>query len=272
MKDYYSITAEDLGRSAKLPLVKLGETGEVFYEIACEMLKCIQQKAKEKKPCVMIVPVGPVGQYPIFVRLVNENNISLKHVWFINMDEYLTDDDEWIPKENKLSFRGFMERTVYSQIKKELLMPEEQRLFPDPKDPGRITRLVDKMGVDLCVGGIGITGHVAFNEPEDVSVSEYLGRKTRALSIAPETKTTNAIGDLNGALERMPRRAATIGFYEIFKAKKIRLYVFRDWHRAVIRRAAYGEVSPLFPASLMQQHPDCTITCNANAAQPAIEA
>lgn len=271
MKDYYSLTAEELGRDAKIPLVKLGETGEVFYQIAEEMIACIKEKAARNERCVMIVPVGPVGQYPIFVRLVNEGNISLKHVWFINMDEYLTDEDEWIDASDRLSFRGFMQRTVYSRIKEELVMPESQRIFPDPKDPELVTRLVKEMGVDLCVGGIGITGHVAFNEPEDTTPEDYLTRCTRALSITPETKTTNGIGDLNGALERMPKRAVTIGFSEIYSAKKVRLYVFRDWHRAVIRRAAYGEMSANFPVSLLQKHPDCTITCNANAAQAAIE-
>lgn len=37
---------------------------------------------------VFICPVGPVGQYPYFVDMVNEQNISLKNVWFINMSEY----------------------------------------------------------------------------------------------------------------------------------------------------------------------------------------
>ena len=271
MKDYYKLTAEELGQDAKIPLVKLGETGEVFYEIAREMIACIQEKAEAGEDCVMIVPVGPVGQYPIFVRLVNEGNISLKHVTFVNMDEYLTDDEEWIDASDNLSFRGFMERTVYSKIKKELVMPEEQRYFPDPKDPGKITRFLEKHPADLCVGGIGITGHVAVNEPEDVSPEEYLTRTTRVIEIAPETKTSNAIADLSGAIEAMPKKAATIGIKEIYDAKKIRLYVFRDWHRAVIRRAAYGEPSAGFPVSLLQKHPDCSITCNANAAHPAVE-
>ena len=49
------------------------------------------------------------------------------------MDEYLDDDRKWVPMDHPLSFRGFMERTVYSQIKPELVMPPEQRVFPDPR-------------------------------------------------------------------------------------------------------------------------------------------
>ncbi len=76
--------------------------------------------------------------------MVNEQNISLKNVWFINMDEYLTDDKEWIDKEDKLSFRGFMDRTVYTKIKPELVMPEEQRIFPDPKNLTHIQDMIKK--------------------------------------------------------------------------------------------------------------------------------
>lgn len=269
-KDYYALTAEELQGRAKMPFAVLGETGEVFYQIACEMLDCIKEKASQGEDCVMIVPVGPVGQYPIFARLVNEQNISLKHVYFINMDEYLDENGSRVSPDNPLSFRGFMQREVYSKIRPELLMPEEQRFFPDPEHPSRITELVAEKGVDLCIGGIGITGHVAFNEPEDVPAAEYLERVTRVIEISPETRTTNAIGDLGGALERMPRKAVTIGFKEIWQAKKIRLYVFRGWHRAVFRRALCGEPTALFPVSLLQKHPDCKLTANSTAGEPAI--
>ena len=216
-----------------------------------------------------ICPVGPVGQYPIFVRLVNRERVSLKNCWFINMDEYLNDDGSWIDKGNKLSFRGFMERAVYSQIDPELLMPENQRVFPDPTDVGYIPRLIEELGgVDIAFGGIGINGHLAFNEPQDeLSPEEYAQLHTRVLDISRETRTTNAIGDLNGAIDAMPKKCVTIGIHEILSARKVRLGVFREWHRAVVRQAAYGEVSAHFPATRLQNHPDAMIIANSNAAQ-----
>ncbi|MBF1027785.1 MAG: glucosamine-6-phosphate isomerase, partial [Lachnospiraceae bacterium] len=61
--------------------------------------------------------------------------------------------------------------------------------------------------------------------------------------------------------------AITIGFQDILAARKIRLGVFRDWHRSVIRQAAYGEISGHFPVTLIQNHPDALIITNRNAAQ-----
>ena len=80
-------------------------------------------------------------------------------------------------------------------------------------------------------------------------------------------RTANAIGDLGGALEDMPKKCITIGIAEILAAKRVRLGVFRDWHRAVVRRAAYGDISSEFPVTLLQNHPDVRIYVNANAAR-----
>ena len=267
--NYYQIPASELGNGARVPLCKLGDSGEVFYELALTMVSEIEKNNAAGRRTVFICPVGPVGQYPIFVRLVNERRLSLKNCWFINMDEYLTDGKEWIDESSPLSFRGFMKRNVYTKIDPELLMPEAQRVFPDPHDPEHIQNLIAELGgVDIAFGGIGINGHLAFNEAQDeLTPDEFAALHTRVLPISRETRVANAIGDRGGAIDAMPRYCVTIGMAEILSAKKVRLGVFRDWHRAVVRQAAYGEVSAHFPATLLQRHPDAMIYVNANAAQ-----
>ncbi len=267
--NYFQISKEDLGKNSKIPLLKLGDSGEVFYQIALEMVNEIEKNNKENKKTVFICPVGPVGQYPIFVRLVNERNINLKNCWFINMDEYLNDDDTYIDINHKLSFRGFMNKNVYTKIKPELIMPEEQRIFPDPQNIGFIPNKIAELGgVDIAFGGIGINGHLAFNEPNpEMTPEEFAKQKTRVLDISRETRTINSVGDLNGAIDAMPKRCVTIGINEILSARRIVLGVFRDWHRAVVRQAIYGEVSAHFPATLVQNHPNAVIIANANSCE-----
>ena len=140
-------------------------------------------------------------------------------------------------------------------------MPKEQRIFPDPENLACVQETIQRLGgVDICFGGIGINGHVAFNEAQDdLSEKEFLELRTRVLKISSETRAVNSIGDLNGALDDMPYDCVTIGFNEIFQARKIRLGCFRDWHRSVVRHAAYGERSPHFPVSLLQAHKDVNI-------------
>lgn len=260
--EYYTYTKEELlNKGAKLPVIVMEDNAAVFQSMAEEMTEEIKKNNAAGKKTVFICPVGPVGQYPYFVEMVNKEKISLKNVWFINMDEYLDDDKKWVPETHPLSFRGFMNRTVYSKIAPELVMPEEQRVFPDPENVEYIPQLIEKLGgVDICFGGIGINGHVAFNEADaSLSNEEFLAQKTRVLDITKETRTANAIGDFNGALEDMPKYCVTIGIYEIAHARKIRLGCFRNWHRAVVRRTAYGEATSDFPVSLLTNHQDINL-------------
>ncbi len=258
---FYTFNETQLLEAPKIPLTVMADNQTVFEAIALEMVDEIEKNNHKDKNTVFIVPVGPVGQYPYFVSMVNARGIDLKKVWFINMDEYLDDNKMWINIDNKLSFRGFMEREVYSKIDKELVMPSEQRVFPDPLNLDYIPNLIQELGgVDIAFGGIGINGHVAFNEPkEELSGEEFLQLKTRVEDIAQETRAVNSVGDLNGALDEMPHYCVTIGMYEISRARKIRLGCFRDWHRSVIRHAAYGEKSAHFPVTLLQGHPDINI-------------
>ena len=265
--DYFKIPASELGKGSKIPVYPLGDSGEVFYELALEMVNTIKAHNAAGEKTVFICPVGPVGQYPVFVRLVNRDRISLKDCWFINMDEYLNDDGTYIDIDSPLSFRGFMRDNVYTKIDPELLMPESQRVFPDPADPGKVDRLIEELGgVDVAFGGIGINGHLAFNEAQpELSPEEFAALGTRTLTLTPETKTANAIGDRGGAIIAMPNKAVTIGIKQILGARRVRLGVFRDWHRGVVRQAAYGEVSAAFPVTLLQNHPDAAIFANSTA-------
>lgn len=262
MKEYYETDKADLLKG-KIRAYLASSTEEVGRLLAKEMTDTISSNNASGAETVMILPVGPVAQYPFFVEAVNRDNLSLKRCHFINMDEYLTDECEYIDKRSSLSFRGFMERNVYSKIKDELNVPEGERYFPDPENPDLIYKKISEFGkVDLTIGGIGLNGHLAFNEAEDVPASVFATRPTRVIKISPETRTSNVIGELSGDLEDMPKYAVTIGMKELLCSSKIRLGVFRVWHRAVVRRALFGEVTGAFPVTLLQTHPDALIYIN----------
>lgn len=264
----YTKNTEALLDSPRIPLKVLSSLDATFQSMANDMVDTIIERNTAGKQTVFIVPVGPVGQYPYFIKRVNEERVSLKNVWFFNMDEYLNEDDCYIDFDSHLSFRGFMQREVYQKIDKDLVMDSSQQIFPDPKNPEALTEMLQNLGgADVCYGGLGINGHVAFNEPADLTVDEFKNLKTRVADIALDTQIANAIGSLNGALDAMPKRSVTIGFNEIYTSKAIRLYCFRDWHRAVVRHAAHGPISSRFPVTILQQHPDCRITMSENVAQ-----
>lgn len=270
--NYYNISEKDLGMKSKIEIVKMQSSDEVFNAIADIMVNTIEENNAKNKTTVFICPVGPIGQYNLFVKKVNEKRLSLKNCYFINMDEYLNDNDEWIDINNSLSFRGFMQKNVYDKIDKDLLMPQSQRIFPDPKNLDYIPKKIEELGgVDIAFGGIGINGHLAFNEPMNIPTDEFKKLKTRVLDIDPQTIATNAAEALCGAIEIFPKRCVSIGINEILSAKRIVLGVFRVWHRGVVRRAAYGEISASFPATLVQEHKNAQILVNDVAAKCPLE-
>jgi glucosamine-6-phosphate deaminase len=174
---FYSMSPEEFIKNAKMPVRVMESEAAMYEEIAEIMASTIEKKNGER--CVIICPVGPIGQYPIFAKKVNERRISLKNCIFINMDEYLTDDDETIPYESPLSFHATMDRMLYSLIDEELVMPESQRLFPEPEKEAEIDALFDSFDkVDLCLTGVGINGHIALTSPPKRTIPSPM-RNTR---------------------------------------------------------------------------------------------
>ena len=262
--DYLNIAPEDLGRGHNVRLHIVPDMHSLAEEMAREMAQFIRRAAAEGRGATLIIPVGPVDQFPVLAELANRERLSLRETVFINMDEYLTDDDLWLPVEHPLSFRGFMNRKFYDLLDADLAPPSEQRVFPDPADPEAIGRLIDaRGGVDACFGGIGINGHMAFNEPpepgETISTDEFAALPTRVLSLSRETRTINA-NTVGGSIDVVPQRCITVGMREILQSRAVRFYCNRPWQSAVVRKVLHGPVTAACPASLLRTHADSELT------------
>jgi glucosamine-6-phosphate deaminase len=219
-----------------------------------------------RSPVVFIVPVGPVGQFDLWAERCNRERVSLRDLVLINMDEYLeADARRFIPNDDPLSFRRHMREHFYGKLDPELAPLPEHRLFPDPADLDMIGRTIARHGgVDVCFGGVGIMGHVAFNDPPEfpdpVDVEVFARLPTRIVRLSRETVLINSVTAARGNVDRIPRFATTVGMREILEARKIRLYMNRDWQSAMIRKLLHGPVTATVPASLVQRHPDAQLT------------
>ena len=275
MQDYRMIPPEKLGEGSNIKLDLCETEVDLYWKMALEVVELIQENNRAGEPTVMIVPYGPLGPYARFVYLVNQYRVSLKNCWFINMDEYLDEKLQYLPKTDPLSFRGGMDRVFYDLVDPELNVPENQRIFPKPGNEGEIWELIRRFGkLDMCWGGVGITGHIAFNEPpepgESCTDEEFLARPTRVLRLARETKTINAFMNSGSDLDAIPDHCITVGMKEIFFARKVRMCMPRDWNAAMLRKALHGSVSCHVPVSLFQNHPDAKIYAIRLAAETPV--
>ncbi len=256
-----------------ITLAVFAQESDVYLDMALAMLRQVMENQKAGKKTVMIVPVGPTGQYPIFARLVNELRISLRDVYLFNMDEYLITPTEPISPNHPMSFHRRMQTELYDQLDPELVVPEGQRFFPEPGREKEYDERIESLGgVDLCLGGLGINGHIAFNEPPEpdapyMTAEKYAALPTRVLSITRETRTVNAIGYQRGDLSGMPEYCITVGMKPILAAKKVYIALNREWQHGIARRVLTGEVTAYVPASLLKNHPSVRFAATASIAQ-----
>jgi len=224
-------------------------------------------KAAGRARVVFIVPVGPVGQFELWADHCNATRTSLADAVIINMDEYLTGEHGgFIAKSDPLSFRAHMDRAFYGRLDAELLAPpEDARVFPDPRTPEALGELIDRLGgVDVCFGGVGITGHLAFNDPPEpdaeMDAATFAALPTRVVRLSRETRLINAVTAARGNIDRIPEYAVTVGMREILASRKVRIFMNRLWQCAVVRKLLHGPVTASVPASLLQRHTNAHVT------------
>ncbi|MBX6312854.1 MAG: glucosamine-6-phosphate isomerase [Isosphaeraceae bacterium] len=264
-----AIPRDQLGQGTTVRVRVLGDADSLARDMAEAMASEIRASHREDRGTCLIVPVGPIGQYPYLARIIAEERLDCSRVTFINMDEFLDDDGGWIDAKHPLSFRGFMERGFYSLLPAGAGFRPENRIFPNPKNLDRVAEIVaERGGVDACFGGIGLNGHIAFNEPEAVPVEVFAGRPTRVVTLAPESQAHMAV-NLSCIPELVPRRAVTVGMREILGARRLRLYANRTWQRGVVRLALHGPISPSCPASYLRYHPDAELVLADYVAEAA---
>jgi len=272
--DPLAVPEAELGRDSPIPLVVVPDHAALVERFAADLLaEYVAARRAGRGKVVFIVPVGPVGQFDLFARGASAERVSLRDLVVINMDEYLAPDGrDWIPETDALSFRRHMAVHFYDLLAPVLAPPPEQRIVPHPADVGAVARAIARWGgVDVCFGGVGVTGHLAFNEPpepgEQVSLEEFRRLATRVVRLSRETRTINAVNAARGNLDRIPKLAATVGMREILESRKVRLYMNREWQCAIVRKVLHGPVTPAVPASLLQEHPDVRLTIAAQVAR-----
>ena len=232
---------------------------DVYFDMALVMLDEIMKNNAAGKRTVMIVPVGPTQQYPILARLINQLRVPLHNVHFFNMDEYLSSPTCEVSYDDPISFHYRMEKEFYSLVDKELVMPEDQRHFPHPGREAEYDRMIEALGgVDLTLGGLGINGHIAFNEPPEadapMSVEAFGALGTRVLPITRETKTINAYGYQRGDLRGMPEWCITVGMKQILASRRIYIALNRPWQHGIVKHVLFDKVQAAIPASLLRTH------------------
>ena len=201
---------------------------------------------------VLGLPTGstPIGMYQYLVRLVQEGLVSFTRVHSFNLDEYVG-----LIASHPQSYAAFMREHFWDRVD----LPASNKDIPqgDASDLTTECRRYDDSiqrvgGIDLQILGLGLNGHIGFNEP-----SHNLAIRTHVIDLTPETIQANARLFVDPA--SVPRQAITMGIGSIMQATKILLLVSGENKREILHKTLYGPVNTAVPASILQLHTDLTV-------------
>jgi len=266
---------EELERRARLPFRLFPGLPSLLTGFARSIAEEIRAHNKRGEPTRLIVPVGPVAQYPQLAEITNRERLSWKTVYLFQMDEFLDWQGRPLPLSHPLSFEGCLRTRLLAAIDEDLRPPAEHLVVPHPFHPDRISEKIREAGgIDACYGGVGYHGHVAFNEPPNtrwrrISEDELRASLTRVVVLGSDSIVVQSIMTAGGAAAAIPPMAVTLGMKDILASRKIRLYLAGgERHRAVFRIAVAGEVSTDYPVTLVQGHPDALVSTDQATAAP----
>ena len=240
------------------------EAADFYRQFARDLVARIREARDAGRPFVAILPVGPMPQYALAARAINDERLSLAHVHTFNMDEYANDDGVTAPISWPGSFQRAMWERFFALVDPELRPPEDQIHFPTTEAIGDYSaRIEDLGGADVCYGGIGWSGHIAFWEPQlgaefDGDLEAYKQAGARLVELHPMTVMQNALHSFGGDWSWVPPKANTIGPREILGARHRSFWLDGDlgggvsWQRFIARLVAHGPVSEFVPGSLLQ--------------------
>lgn len=261
---------------ARVPFRIVKDAEALGNTMAAELFEEIKRAAKEGRTFRMIVPCGPKEWYAPFARMVNDSNLSLKHMICYHMDENLDWEGKLLPENDPNNFHTFMEKYFYGAVREDLRVETKNRHYLTPDNVSEMSSMISEVDIDYTLGGWGQDGHVAFNQAKrnpfvTVTLDDIRNSTARVQDNNVDTIIAIAQRSLGSAWQFMPPMSVTLGVKECMKAKKIRVYSATGaWKQTALRIALFSEPTPEYPMTLLQEHPDALITATEETAKHPI--
>lgn len=241
---------------------------EAMSQLAAEMLLSTITK---EPAAVLGLPTGrtPEGMYQRVVAQCRPGAYCFRDVTTFNLDEYVG-----LSPSHPSSYSAYMKQHLFSHIdvqEANLNVPDGTASRAFHEHPGISHREALELecrryeeairatgGLQVTFLGLGRNGHIAFNEP-----GTPFNSRTRVVALSESTRKANAAYFPGGAT---PDKAITMGIGTITESKRIVLLASGESKREAVARLRSGEVTPEFPASILNQHPDVRVIVDRAAA------
>jgi glucosamine-6-phosphate deaminase len=206
---------------------------------------------------VLGLPTGstPLGMYRNLVLAYKKRKVNFSKVKTYNIDEYYP-----IKKSDKNSYYHYMHNNFFDNFKinkKNINILDGET--EDPKKECRdFERKIRKSGIDIMILGVGVNGHIGFNEP-----FSSIKSKTRIVKLDKDTVRINSRFFKN--IDDIPKHALTIGISTILSSKSIILLASGKNKAKAVSRLVDGPISSKWPVSFLKKHDNLIVICDREA-------
>ena len=224
--------------------------------------RIVARLLRAKPEAALALPTGstPAAIYAELVRQHRDEGLSFARARAFNLDEYVG-----IPSDHPGSFRRAMHEALYRHVD---LSPDRAHA-PDGQAADLTAAcasyeaaIAAAGGLDLALLGLGIDGHIAFNEP-----TSSFGSRTRLKTLTDETRVANQFTFSPLGADPVPHHALTVGIATILSARRCLLVAFGMAKAAAVAKMVEGPLAALVPASALQLHPQATVIIDEAAAE-----
>ena len=214
---------------------------------------------KGTRPFVLGLPTGssPLGVYRKLIEMNKAGKVSFKNVVTFNMDEYVG-----LPHEHDQSYWYFMHDNFFNHIdipaeNVNILNGMAKDLQKECDDYEK--KIASYGGIDLFLGGIGVDGHLAFNEP-----FTSLCSRTGVRSLTTDTKIVNSRFFGNDP-SKVPSFALSVGVGTVTDSKEVLILINGHNKARALAHTVEGGVNQMWTCSALQMHNNAIIACDEAA-------
>lgn len=231
---------------------------EVGIAAANSAAQAIRSAIRNRGQANIILATG-ASQFEMVEQLVTSQGIDWLKVVMFHLDEYIG-----LGPEHPASFRRYLRERFVDEV-----APLRAAYFVkgEAENPAeecrRLGVLIGAHPIDVACVGIGENGHLAFNDPP----ADFETQEPYLVVQLDEQCRKQQLGEgWFPSMDAIPSRAISMSIRQILKSKQLVVTV-PDLRKArAVKEALEGPVTPQCPASILQQHGNCTIFLDEPAA------
>ena len=227
-----------------------------YDEMSRVTARIIASEITLKPNCVLGLATGssPVGAYQQLAKWCSEGKLDFSQVHSVNLDEY-----DGLTPDHDQSYAYFMRHNLFDHVNIDINNTNVPSGISGDDECERYDKLIsDFGGIDLQLLGLGVNGHIGFNEPDD-----HFSLGTHKVTLTESTREANK--RFFSSIDEVPTHAYTMGVRDILQARRVVLVANGKNKAEAVKKAFFGPVTPEVPASILQYHKDFILVADEEA-------